>query len=91
MQKSASAAMGKCSGVMIIAARRRLLAAARDPDADDLPAVATSERYDNLATIDTVTTPDDWSTGWIGKHLDRRRASSWAAKIEAVKLGDEIA
>ncbi len=70
----------------VIAARRQLLAAARDPDAAELPALATSGRYDNLATIDTVTAPDDWRTGWIAKHLERRRASAWAAGIEAVKL-----
>ncbi len=75
----------------IIAARRSLLAAARDPDATNLPALPKAGRYDNLATIDTVTAPDDWRTGWIAKHLDRRRASSWASEIQAVKLGAEYA
>ena len=74
----------------IIAARRQWLAAARDPDAADLPALPGAGRYDNLATIDTIAAPDDWRTGWIAKHLDRRRASSWAAGIEAVKLAKEI-
>jgi len=73
----------------IIAARRRLMAAAKDPIADDLPALPTGERYDNLVTIDTVTAPDDWRMGWIRKHLDRRHASSWAGGIPTVKLGDE--
>jgi hypothetical protein len=73
----------------IIAARRQLLAAARDPDAADLPALPAAGRYDNLATVDTVTAHDDWRTGWIAKHLDRRRSSGWASGIEAEKLARE--
>ena len=69
----------------------RPIIAARDPDAADLPALPTAGRYDNLATIDTVSSHDDWRTGWIAKHLDRRRASSWAAGIQAEKLADELA
>jgi len=74
----------------IIAARRQLLAAVQDPEAAYLPALPSAARYDNLATIDTVCAPTDWRTAWIASHLERRRASSWAAKFEAEKLKAEI-
>ena len=74
----------------IIAARRQLLAAAQDPESANLPALPSAARYDNLATIDTVCAPTDWQTAWVSSHLERRRASSWAAKIEAVKLNAEF-
>lgn len=77
----------------IIAARRMLLSAARGTDGA-LPMAthdAAANHFDNLATIDAVTAPDDWKTGWIAKAMARRAASSWAADIEPAKLRHGLA
>jgi hypothetical protein len=73
----------------IIAARQMLLEAAANPESASLPMAAIvsgDDSYDNLATIDTITAPDDWRRGWVAKQLARRRESAWAKNIEAVKL-----
>jgi nitrite reductase/ring-hydroxylating ferredoxin subunit len=74
----------------IIAARQMLLAAAAAPDGalPGLAREAAANRFDDLATIDTVTAPDDWRTGWIAKQIARRRASPWAGAIDPVRLGE---
>jgi nitrite reductase/ring-hydroxylating ferredoxin subunit len=73
----------------IIAARQMLMEAAASSDGDALPAMPRGARdntFDDLATIDTITEPDDWRRGWIARQLDRRQASTWARGIEARKL-----
>ena len=78
----------------IVAARKMLMTALKAPDNGSLPIAthdATANHFDNLATIDTVTGPDDWRTGWIEKHLARRRESPWAGSVEPVKLRHGLA
>ena len=78
----------------IVAARQMLMKAAGEVDGGTLPIVTNdpaANRFDNLVTIDTVTGPDDWRTGWVTRQLKRRAASPWAASITPAKLKDGLA
>jgi hypothetical protein len=71
-----------------------LLQAAAAPDNGALPILTrdpAANRFDNLATIDTVTGLDAWRSGWIEKQIARRRASEWAKGIDAAKLRSGLA
>ncbi|MDH3280682.1 MAG: aromatic ring-hydroxylating dioxygenase subunit alpha, partial [Gammaproteobacteria bacterium] len=73
----------------IIAARQMLLAAARADSPDRLPITtrdSARNRFDHLATVDTVTSPDEWRTGWVPRHMAARATSTWAAELDDGKL-----
>ncbi len=39
------------------------------------PTWRSSRRFDDLVSIDAVTSSEDWRTGWVGKQIARRAAS----------------
>lgn len=67
----------------IIAARRMILRsinALRDGAAPPMLAPdQLGQRYEHLATIDTVASRDEWRTAWRNRDAARRQQSPWAA------------
>ena len=73
---------------MAIIAARKMLSDAMTESAS-LPMCGTdgeAVRYDDLVTIDAVTAPEDWRTGWVKKQIDRRTGSAWSSKFYPSRL-----
>lgn len=71
----------------IIAARKMLSDAMEDGAEPPMTGVqGAANRFDDLVTIDAITGPDDWRTGWVKKQIARRAESAWAKTIAAPKL-----
>ena len=73
---------------MAIIAARKMLSDAMAEGASLPMSGANGEavRYDDLVTIDAVTAPEDWRTGWVKKQIERRAESAWSGKVYPSRL-----